>query len=94
MAELSSEHIILANKIAQRIRDLRIQKCGDKQKDFIEKYNVEKQVISRWEAQIKIDPKTGDRIGKNRGVTIYTVEKFCNLIGITLSEFFNDSLFR
>ena len=92
MAELTHENIILANKIATRIKQLREEKTGPIQMDFVRKYNVEKQTISRWESQIKIDKKTGTKAG--RGITIYTVKEFCNLIDITLMDFFNDDLFK
>lgn len=92
MAELSPENIILANKIATRIRQLREEKTGPKQMDFVRKYNVEKQIISRWENHIKINPETGIKSG--RGITIYSVKEFCQIIGITLAYFFDDDLFQ
>lgn len=92
MAELSKEDILLANKIAQRVKTLREQFCGPKQADFVRKYNIEKQFISRWESKVKFDPKTGKRTG--RGLSIYTINSFCNTIGITLEEFFNDDIFK
>lgn len=91
MAELTEEDIILANKIAQRIKLLREKFCGLKQADFVRKYNVEKQLISRWENPIKIDQKTGMKTG--RGITIYSLNTFCSLIGISLKDFFDDPSF-
>lgn len=91
MAELSEENIILANKISQRIKFLREKTCGPKQADFIKKYNIEKQLISRWENPIKIDPNTGRK--KGRGITIYSVNVFCKTIGISLKDFFDDEIF-
>ncbi|WP_298247936.1 helix-turn-helix transcriptional regulator [uncultured Christiangramia sp.] len=92
MAELSKDDINLANLIAQRIKFLRERSCGKKQADFVKKYNIEKQFISRWESKIKIDPKTGKKLG--RGITIYSIQTFCNAIGITLKEFFDDDSFN
>ena len=92
MAELSQENIILANKIATRMKNLREQKTGPKKMDFVRKYNVEKQTINRWESHIKLNEKTGEKRG--RGITIYSIEDFCKLVGITLTEFFDDDLFR
>ncbi|HDZ04396.1 hypothetical protein LCGC14_0205510 [marine sediment metagenome] len=92
MSELSKENVALANKIAKRIKALRQEDTGMKQMDFVRKYNVEKQTISRWESQIKIDDNTGKRSG--RGITIYSVSEFCNIIGITLTDFFDDDLFK
>lgn len=92
MAELSKEDIVLANKVADRIKELRIQSTGIKQIDFANKYNIDRQIVSRWESPLKIDSKTGKI--KGRGITIYTVNKFCNLIGITLKDFFDDPMFQ
>ncbi|MAO18628.1 XRE family transcriptional regulator [Muricauda ruestringensis] len=92
MASLSEQDIILANKIADRIKNLRIQITGAKQMDFVIRFNVEKQNISRWESHIKINKKTGEP--KGRGITIYTIQKFCNIIGISLSDFFDDPIFK
>ena len=91
MSKLTEENIIFANKIADRIKNLRVQYAGKKQSDFVKKYNVEKQEISRWESHVKISSKTGKIIG--RGITVYTIKKFCNLIGISLKEFFDDKIF-
>ncbi len=92
MSELSKENVALANNIAKRIKALRQEDTGMKQMDFVRKYNVEKQTISRWESQIKIDDKTGGKSG--RGITIYSVAEFCKIIGITLTDFFDDDLFK
>ena len=76
MAELDKEDIILKNKIAERIQFLRI-KTGLSQSEFAQKNDIDRQIINRWEST------------KNkRGITIYTINKFCNMTGITLKEFF------
>tara|TARA_R110000765_G_C18473296_1_gene551502 strand:- start:159 stop:440 length:282 start_codon:yes stop_codon:yes gene_type:complete len=92
MSGLSDNDIILANKIADRIKALRIQCTGDKQADFVKKFNIEKQDISRWENHLKRDKITGKITG--RGITVYTIQNFCNLIGITLETFFEDVSFK
>ena len=92
MSGLSKDDILLANKIADRIKTLRIQHTGERQVDFVEKYNIDKQDISRWENHLKRDEKTGKI--KGRGLTIYTLQNFCNLIGITLDYFFDDPSFK
>lgn len=81
MAQLSTEDIIFKNKIAQRIETLRLQ-TGMNQTKFAEKHDIERQTISRWESQ-----KT------KRGVSIHTVRKFCKMLNITLSDFFDFSEF-
>lgn len=76
MAELEKEDIILKNKIADRIQSLRI-KTGLSQSEFAQKHDIDRQIINRWESNNK------------RGITIYTINKFCNMIGISLKDFFD-----
>ena len=77
MAGLEKEDIILKNKIAQRVKYLREQ-TGLSQSDFAKKYDIDRQIINRWESK------------KNkRGITIYTIQKFSNMLGITLKDFFD-----
>lgn len=82
MAELTEEDIKLKNKIAERIEFLRI-KTGLSQTDFAKKYDIDRQIINRWES-----------VTNKRGVTIYTVQKFCNMLDITLKEFFDSETFN
>lgn len=82
MAELTKEDIIFKNKIARRIKTLRLQTDLNQTK-FAEKHDVERQTISRWESQ-----KT------KRGVSIHTVRKFCEMIDISLSDFFDSLEFK
>lgn len=77
MSKLKSEDIALKNKIAERIKFLRIQ-TGLSPSDFAKKYDIDRQILSRWEST-----------NNQRGVTIYTINKFCNMLGITLKEFFD-----
>ena len=77
MAELDKEDIILKNKIADRIQSLRI-KTGLSQSEFGQKHDIDRQIINRWESN-----------NNKRGVTIYTIKKFCNMIGISLKDFFD-----
>lgn len=77
MAELDKEDIILKNKIAERIQLLRI-KTGLSQSEFAQKHDIDRQIINRWESN-----------NNKRGVTIYTIKKFCNMLNITLKDFFD-----
>lgn len=82
MAERTEKDIILKDKIIERIEFLRL-KTGLSQIDFAKMHDIDRQMIHRWESK------------KNtRGVTIYTIQKFCNMIGITLDEFFNTDAFK
>lgn len=82
MAKLKLEDIALNTKIAQRIKELRV-KVNPNQSKFAECHFIDRQLVSRWE-------NTNDQ----RGVSIHTVSRFCNLIGITLTEFFDSNLFK
>ncbi len=77
MAELTKEDTVLKNKIAERIRFLR-EKTSLSQSDFAKKYDIDRQILNRWEST-----------NNKRGVTIYTIQKFCDMLGITLKEFFD-----
>lgn len=77
MAELTKEDTVLKNKIAERIRSLR-EKTGLSQSDFAKKYDIDRQILNRWEST-----------NNKRGVTIYTIQKFCDMLRITLKEFFD-----
>lgn len=77
MSKLTSEDTVLKNKIAERIKFLRM-KTSLSQSDFAKKYDIDRQILNRWESK-----------SNKRGVTIYTINKFCNMLGITLKEFFD-----
>jgi len=81
MAELTEKDTALKNKIAERIEFLRIR-TGLSQTEFAKKYDIDRQIINRWES-----------VKNKRGVTIYTIQKFCNMIGISLTEFFDSETF-
>lgn len=76
MAELDKEDIVLKNQIAERIQHLRI-KTGLTQTEFAKKHEIDRQILNRWEST-----------NNKRGVTIYTINKFCKMIGISLKDFF------
>ena len=82
MAKLTKEDIILKNAIAQRIEDIRIG-TGLTQSQFAKEHAIDRQAISRWE----------DKEGE-RGITIYTIKRFCLMTGISLTEFFDSPLFK
>ncbi len=77
MSKLEKEDIALKNKIADRIKFLRI-KTGLSPSDFAKKHDIDRQILSRWENK-----------SNKRGITIYTINKFCKMIGIPLKEFFD-----
>lgn len=69
----------LRKKIALRIKELR-ESSGKNQTNFAYELGVDKQSLYRLE--------------KGRGATIYTINKFCKTIGISLSQFFDSSIFK
>ncbi len=78
MRKLDKDDIELKGKIATRIKSLR-ESTGMLMTAFAKDTDKDKQSQSRWE---------------KKGASILTINKFCKEIGITLSEFFNDPLFR
>lgn len=78
MTGLSNYDEDLKRKIAQRIRQLREQ-TGLSQSEFARENLIDRQTLNRWE--------TG------RGVTIYTISKFCSLVKMELKDFFDNAMF-
>jgi len=69
----------LKEAISKRIAELR-EGTGKNQTQFAYDYGKDKQTQNRFE--------------KGRGATIYTINKFCKAIGISLSDFFDSALFK
>ncbi|WP_179021846.1 helix-turn-helix transcriptional regulator [Winogradskyella forsetii] len=82
MAKLKPEDIALNQKIALRIKELRV-KANPNQSKFAECHFIDRQLVSRWE-------NTNDQ----RGVSIHTVNRFCKMVGVSLTEFFDSNLFN
>jgi transcriptional regulator with XRE-family HTH domain len=77
MGKLNQEDTILKNKIAERIKFLRV-KTGLSPSEFAKAHDIDRQILSRWESK-----------NNQRGITIYTINRFCNMLGITLKDFFD-----
>ncbi|WP_100073940.1 helix-turn-helix transcriptional regulator [Chryseobacterium camelliae] len=82
MSKLNKEDIELRNKIIQRLINLR-EATGLSQSGFAKLHDIDRQQVNRWES-----------FESDRGVTIYTIQRFCTLVKITLQEFFDDPLFN
>ncbi|HUZ58267.1 MAG TPA: helix-turn-helix transcriptional regulator [Hanamia sp.] len=78
MRKLDNDDIDLKKKIALRIKSLR-KATGKGMTEFAKDTYKDKQSQNRWEKE---------------GASIFTINKFCKEIGITISEFFNDPIFR
>jgi len=81
MAKQKPGDIVLDTKIALRIKELR-KKINPNQKQFAEEHGMDRQLLNRWES-------TTD----NRGVSIHTINRFCEMIHIGLKDFFDSDLF-
>lgn len=81
MSKLKPEDIAFNKQIALRIKELRV-KHNPNQSKFAETHFIDRQMISRWES-------TNDQ----RGVSIHTIHRFCNMINISLKEFFDSDVF-
>ncbi|AZI34126.1 helix-turn-helix domain-containing protein [Kaistella carnis] len=82
MSKLTDDDIILRNLITKRFIQLR-ESTGLNQSEFSKKNDIDRQQVNRWES-----------LQGNRGVNIYTINKFCKLLNITLNDFFNDPMFK
>lgn len=78
MPNLGQDDMVFKKRIAERIAELRT-KTGLRPSVFAKENQKDRQ--------------TQHRIEKGRGVTIYTIRKFCKSINMPLSEFFNSPLF-
>ncbi|WP_417558731.1 helix-turn-helix domain-containing protein [Mesoflavibacter zeaxanthinifaciens] len=81
MATAGKEEKILNEKIAIRIKQLRVE-IEPIQSKFAKEHLIDRQMLSRWE-------NTKD----DRGITIHSILKFCRMINISLKEFFDDKIF-
>lgn len=77
MGALDERDILLKNKIADRIKFFRVN-TGLSQSEFAKKFEIDRQILNRWEST-----------NNKRGLTIYTIAKFCDLVGISLKDFFD-----
>lgn len=78
-AKLDEKDLLVKNAIAKRIKELR-KSSGKKQNHFaIENLEKDKQALHRLES--------------GRGASIYSINKFCKSIDISLKDFFDSPLF-
>jgi transcriptional regulator with XRE-family HTH domain len=78
MRKLDDDDLELKRRIARRIKDLR-ESTGKAMSKFAQDTDKDKQSQNRWEKE---------------GASIFTINKFCKEIGISLNDFFNDPLFQ
>ncbi|MET3036085.1 helix-turn-helix transcriptional regulator [Chryseobacterium sp. NRRL B-14859] len=82
MAKLSEEDKLLRIKIAKRLKKLRTE-SGNIQSKFASDNEMDRQLLNSWE-----------NINNERGMTIYSINRICKIINITLKDFFDDPIFR
>jgi len=82
MSKLTEDDIKLRNKITQRLINLR-ESTGLTQSEFARMHEIDRQQINRWES-----------FESERGVTVYTINRFCKILKISLKDFFDDSIFK
>lgn len=81
MAKLTDEDKILRTKIIRRLKELR-QSVTNNQTEFANDLGLDKQLINSWES-----------LNNERGVSIYSINKICIALNISLKEFFDSSIF-
>ena len=82
MPKLTEKNISLRNNIKKRINEL-IDIRDIRKIDLATNALKDRQAINRW-----------TNMNEERGISIYTIEEFCNLMNIPLSEFFDSPLFN
>ncbi|MCQ9637909.1 helix-turn-helix domain-containing protein [Chryseobacterium sp. WG14] len=82
MAKLSEEDKLLRIKIAKRLKKIRSE-SGNIQSKFATDNEMDRQLLNSWE-----------NINNDRGMTIYSINRICKIINITLKDFFDDPIFK
>jgi transcriptional regulator with XRE-family HTH domain len=78
-AKLDDQDLLLREAIAKRIKELR-KSSGKKQTHFAnENLETDKQILHRLES--------------GRGASIYSINKFCKSLNVSLKDFFDSPLF-
>ncbi len=82
MAKLREEDEVLKRNIKQRLFQLRA-KLGESKSDISKNIEVDRQNFQPWE-----------NLKSDRGITIYSLNRICKALGISLKDFFDDELFK
>lgn len=82
MGKLNEDDIILNQKIALRVKNLRYE-IESNQSKFAKQHGIDRQMLSRWE-----------NANDKRGISIHTIRRFCKIINMSLKDFFDDELFQ
>lgn len=82
MPKLTAKQIVLRENIKKRINEV-IDIKGIRKIDLASNAIKDRQAINRW-----------TNLNETRGISIYTVEEFCDLMDMSLSEFFDSPIFK
>lgn len=82
MPKLTTKSIVLKNNIKIRINEL-LETKNLRQVDLAAYSLKDRQAINRW-----------TNINIERGISVYTIEDFCDILNISLSEFFDSPIFN
>ena len=82
MPKLNEEDKILKKKIRERINQL-VDVYFESQTDASKNLDIDRQNFNAW-----INAKS------NRGPTIYSINRFCKTINISLEDFFDSPIFK
>lgn len=81
MAKLRAEDEILKKKIKLRLAKLR-NELGETKNKFSQSVDVERQNFQPWE-----------NLDNKRGISIYSLNRICKGLNISLKDFFDDPMF-
>ncbi|NML72016.1 helix-turn-helix transcriptional regulator [Chryseobacterium sp. RP-3-3] len=81
MAKLNELDKELRTKIILRVRELR-EEYEDNQSKFAGELGLDKQLLNNWES-----------LSNNRGISIYSINKICKGLDISLKDFFDSTIF-
>lgn len=81
MIEKQNDDVVFNEKVADRIKELRIN-ANPIQAHFARDNYIDRQLLNRWESK-----------NIKKGISIHSIRRFCNMINISLKDFFDDERF-
>lgn len=82
MATLRKEDEILRDKIKLRLKELR-ELYGKSKAGVSQNVDIDRQNFQAWE-----------KLNTNRGMSIYSINRVCHALDITLKDFFDSPIFK
>jgi DNA-binding XRE family transcriptional regulator len=81
MGKLRQEDIVLRDQIKLRLKELR-EKASQNKSDLSKGIDIDRQNFQAWE-----------KLDTTRGMSIYSIDRVCKVLGITLKDFFDSDVF-